>query len=271
MTRILLFCILTAVWSGFTAAGPLEDHPGYLDSVAEERHQHIEEMVLVSPPDTSEVPLREVIFDERLSEEFQTRYEDEFGPTEAERNFFAPNRFDEYEYDTGLSVSFDEDRIRKQRFAEYMMRRLAEHHVDGYFKSNPDFRPVYELKDKISKLNVEVKKGFKVRLNYSYSGNYLDIKVENPLEVDTRVRMQMEEGAGPSEVKDTIVTLGYSVSPRLWLGSYLYSQEGRVSLITSRALAPGVSVSLTGTTNYRYSSKTAEGQNLVIVGLGWTQ
>lgn len=251
-------------------------HPGYLDSVAEERHQKIEEMVLVPRPYEQEVNLKEVIFDDRLTDEFQSRYEDQFGRTEAEQIVFAPNRFDEYEYydanaTVGLSVSYEEDRRNKQKFAEYMMRRLSEHHVDQYFKSKPELQSIYELKDKVSKLNVEVKQGYKVRLNYSFSGNYLDVKIENPYEIETKVRMEMSEGASNGGGKQTILSLAKAVTPRVWMGSYLYTSEGKYSLVTSRYMGSGVSISLTGTTNYKYPSNTYEGQQLVLLGFSWSE
>lgn len=251
-------------------------HPGYLDSVMDERHQHIEEMVVVPTPFEDKMSLKEVIFDERLTTEFRSRYEDQFGRTEAEQIIFAPNRFDVYEYNnnrdnTGLGVSYKEDRQNKRRFAEYMMRRLSEHHVDQYFKSKPEFRQVYELKDKVSKLNVEVKQGFKLRLNYSYSGNYLDIKVENPWEIETKLRMEMSESATNGGGKQTILSLSKALTPRVWMGSYLYTNEGKYSLVTSRYMGSGVSISVTGTTNYKFDPNTYEGQRIVLLGLAWSE
>jgi hypothetical protein len=260
---------------GFSAWGDgivRESHPGYLDSVSEERYQQIEEMVLIPRPDTNEVNLREVIFNDKLSEEFQSRYEDTFGRTEAERNISGPiNRFEELDYGRGRTASVQEDYENRQHFAEYMMRRLVEQHVDDYFKSNPAVRPIYELKEKVSKLNVEVKKGYKVRLNYSFSGNYMDVKVENPYDIDTRLRMQMGDGFGPGGMSEAILSTGYRFRNSVKVASYFYSERGKVSLVTSRPLTPGVGISLTGTSNYKYSANTEEGENLILLGLSWSQ
>ncbi len=248
-----------------------EAHPGYTDSVTDERYEKIEEMVLVPRPFSDEINLKQVIFDDRLTQEFQSRWADQFGRTDAERNLFAPSRFDELQYDTGLRVTLEEDRKNRQRFAEYMMRRLVENHVDIYFKSTPSGRKIYELKERISKLNVEVKKGYKVRINYSYSGNYVDLRLENPYDIDSRLRLQMSDGVGPSGLTEAILSLSYPVNQKVNVSSYFYSELGKISLVTSRALGPGLSASITGTTNYRYEKDTEEGQELVLLGLSWNQ
>ncbi|MCB0412148.1 MAG: hypothetical protein KDD22_06450 [Bdellovibrionales bacterium] len=239
-----------------------DPQPGYLDSVTEERNEVISEMVLTPPP-PPKVELKEKIFDDRLTREFQDRYREKFGATDAERNIFSPNRFDEYEYSNGLSVTFDEDRKVKQEFANYMGKRLVEYHVDQYFKSSESLRPVYELKDRVSRFDVEVKKGYKFKMNYSFSGNYLDLNLDNPYDIKARLRYEL---AG-----DTILTFGYLYKKRNWFETFFYTEQGKISIVGSRNLGSGVTASLTTTTNYRYPSNTLEGQELIIAGLTWTQ
>ncbi|MEO0335228.1 MAG: hypothetical protein AAF202_02470 [Pseudomonadota bacterium] len=135
-------------------------HPGYVMDVEYEQTSRTEEFNIFSgPPKEKKRDLRGVIFDRTLTREFRYRYEQQFGRSEIERNVVNPSRFDEYFYRTSVGVSIEEDSQRKQIFGEYMIKRLTEHHIDQYAKSTPELRRVYELKDRLSKVKVEVRKG----------------------------------------------------------------------------------------------------------------
>lgn len=244
-------------------------YPGYLDSVAEERYQVIEEMTLIVKPVSLERPLSERIFVDSLSREFKREYEIKFGRTDAERNITAPSRYDEYEYSIGRFATFEEDRENRRVFAEYMLRRLAEHHVDNYAKSTPSIRPVYEFKERIANVNIQVKKGYKLRFKYSYSGNFLDVRLENPYDIETKLSFRMDPTSfGPTEVQETIVNLGYNLGQGVGVqGQYLHEQQ-TISLVTTKALTPMLSASLTGST-YLPEADASQKQELVLVGLSW--
>ena len=50
-------------------------------------------------------------------------------------------------------------------YGQYVLRRLSEYHVDNFAKSDPSVRPLWEAKEKLSKVNVQVQK-VKVDMEY---------------------------------------------------------------------------------------------------------
>ncbi len=246
-------------------------HPGYISNVEEERYSRDVEINLVSLPPEPESPTPWEIFDDELTREFKFRYEERFGRSDAERNLISPGRFDQYEYQTGVSVSVEEDQRRKRVFGEFMMKRLTEHHLDQYAKSKPAFQKVYELKEKISNATVEVQKGYKVRLRYSFSGNYLLFRVENPYDIRTAVTMEMDPSRfGPSEVQETIVSLGYPVTSTIDLQSDLRVNSGDYAIVATKFIHSTLSTSLTAA-SYSAQVDRAEPEDLILLGLTWNQ
>jgi len=198
------------------------DHYGYLMDVKEERNKRDIEMVLLDPPKPGPKPLQEIIFNQKLSKEFQQQYEYRFGQSQAEQTLNTVGRSDDYNYYTGRNVTVQQYQTYQQQFAEYMGRRLVEYHVDNWVKNDPDLRPVYEFKDRVSNVSVAVRKGYKVKWKYNFAGPNMEVKVENPYEVDVKMRMEMSGVvSSPSEV---IYTLGYQCTPRVYLTG-LYRQE----------------------------------------------
>lgn len=285
MNPFLSLMLLASLGSGLAYAQPLGSHPGYVSSVAGERNQRVVELVIVSiPEENMEAPMRDRIFDERLTREFREKYEERFGRTDAERNIVSPSRYDEYEYSSGVSVTIEEDQRNRREFGEYMVRRLTEHHVDQFARSSPTMRPVYEVKEQISNVDMEVRQGYKVNARYSFSGNFLDVRMENPLKVDTKLTFQMNPaGFGPSEVQETLLTVGYPVQRDIYLATYYAASAGTISLVGTKTLRPGLSFSVQGTKDIPSSSDgsitttpvagrddTGDKQNLVLLGLTWT-
>ncbi len=269
----LAAALILACWGAGAQARLLSpgERPGYLDSVSEERHSRVVELVVTSPPPAEDSsPLHERIFNDQLSREFQVQYEQRFGHTQAERQLLTPNRFAEYEYSSLLSVSFAEDQENKRRFGDYMMKRLVEYHVDAYAKSNPSVRPVYELKDRVANVDLELRQGFKFRFRYSYSGNYLDIFVENPYQVDTRFSLIMDpDRFGPSRVEDGVLSFRYPLERNLTLSYHYKLQRGVWSLVGERRLSPQWTASLSGSTYAEGENGEDIRQNLVLLGLSW--
>lgn len=276
MTLWVLFCsglFLGLACPAFGTQGSSRiwgQRPGYLDSVEQERRSRQVELTVVSAPSEDRDPLRERIFNDRLSREFQAQYEQRFGRTQAERQLFTPNRFAEYEYSSILSVSFVEDQENKQRFGEYMMRRLVEYHVDDYAKSNPSVRPVYELKDRIANVDMEVRPNYKFRFRYSYSGNYVDVFFENPLGVDTRLSLMMDPGSfGPTQINESILSLRYPLDRNITVSYHYKLEQGVWSLIGERRLSSSLSATLSGATYSEGTDGEDVRQNLVLLGLSW--
>lgn len=245
-------------------------HKGYLDSVAEERRARTVELVIVEKPVDKDPPLKELIFDAELKSEFERRYTQEFGHTGIERNVEAPNRYDEFTYDNGTVVTEEEDTFRKQRFGEFMVRRLTEHHVDQYIQTNPSTRQVYELKETVSKVKLEVKKGYSFKINYSYSGNTFAFELKNPVDLENQLLLIMDPDAvGPSTVEETLINLAYPVTRRVKLRTQYKFNDGIVDIIGERPIRPGMTASITGTT-YTKEEGISTRQHRILFGLSWS-
>ncbi len=269
---IFLILISFSIWSpaGFAELW-VSSHPGYLSDVKDERYQRLVEIILVPKPQPLGPPLRDLIFDQKITKDFQDQYALRFGQTEIQRNFIAPGRNDEFEYSTGAVVSIEEDIKNKRQFGEYMIRRLGEHHVDIYARSSPSIRPAYELKERISNVNLEVRQGYKFKVNYSFSGNFVGIKMENPYKIDTKLTLQMSSGSlGPGDIKETYLNLGYSFENKIRLESQYAQEDGILDVIGSKGLSETLTASITGSV-YTNNTGTSIRQNLLLVGLAWTQ
>lgn len=276
-----LALMLIVCMAGLASAktdGPAGSRPGYLLSVENERNLKEEEFVLVPPPPpvpNANLIMGRPLFDARLSKEFQTKYEEKFGRTDAERIYNTNNQFALFEYPGGKQETIDAHEKNQMKFANYMMRRLTEHHVDQYAKSNPDIRPIYELKDRISNVNVQVRKGYKMRIKYSYSGNYLDVKMENPYDLDTKLSMQMSDGFGPGHVERTIFSVGYPISKKTSVAAHQeWDQSSGTTLIGTRKLTPTLSTSLSTSVHTpvdRDDPDLKQRHDLVLLGLTWTE
>lgn len=271
--KIVLLLTLFLPFSALHASDDEEDRPevfgkhhGYVFDVEEERNKRDIEMVMLEKPKHDEKPATDVIFNEKLTKEFQQQYKYRFGQTSAEQIFNSPSRSDGYSYYTGVTVGIQEYQKYQQQFAEYMSRRLIEFHVDDWAKKDPDFRPVYELKDKVSSLNVDVK-SYKFKWKYNFSGPHMDFSLENPYGVDTKVRVEMNGiVSAPDEI---IYSLGFPVSPRVYVQAVHKQEDGIYQLIGTRRLTKSISTSLTCMTDQSDKGESVK-QDLYLVGLSWS-
>lgn len=240
------------------AEGSFGGHPGYISDVNKEKHTIDTEIVLIEKPDDSQ-PISHEIFDERLTKEFRQQFKYRFGVTEMEQTLNSPGRFDEYSYHTGRSVSLVEYRSEQRSFGEYMGRRLIEHHADQWFRSSPKMRPVYELKDKVTNLNMEVKKGYKTHIRYSLSGGHLDFRLENPYDLDAKIRVLTD---GDHEA---ILSLGGAVNKYWRVDSLVKHKDGIMQVVGTRRITDALSASLTGSTDSKPEGPSVQ-QDLVLLG-----
>jgi hypothetical protein len=186
---------------------------GYLSSVQEERQQTFVEVYL-APPKIYQGPRLEQRIFSPLSKEFQTKYSETFGAIDAGSLSFQTSQGLFLEDLRLVDTELEEETRRRRAFAEYMMKRLIEYHVDNYFKTEPTMRPVYEAKEKISNVQVQVSKEVRMNIRYDFSGNTLDFNVKNPW-VDSKISLQMDPSTfGPSNVIDR----------KFWLGKNLDAQ-----------------------------------------------
>lgn len=212
---------------------------GYISDVRAERAESGQDIAFVYPPPAERAPLRDRIFTEGLSREFRERYQQQFGYTEAEQAYFAPNRSTYYSDLYGFQGTPEQNNDARRWFGEYMVRRLAEFHVDNYAKNDPQTRVVWEAKERISSLKVEVAT-FRFDARYSFAGNIMDIYSYSPYG-DARVSLR----AADSEV---IVSLFRKLDPRSIVESHYYASDGVASVIGRRLINPLFSTSLTAST-----------------------
>jgi len=243
------------------------NHYGYLFEVTEERNKRDLEMVMLEQPKAPPKPLQEKIFNEKLSKEFQQQYESRFGQSQAEQVLNSVNRSDGYTYYSGQNVTITEYQAQQRAFAEYMGRRLVEYHVDNWVKNDPELRPVYELKEKVSNVSVPLQKGYKFKWKYNFAGPNMEMKLENPYDIETRVRYEMTGIlSAPTEV---IYSLGYQVTQKVHLGFYHKQEDGLFQVTTSRPLTGRWNTSLTLSTDTKDAGPTVK-QDLILLGFSWS-
>ena len=243
-------------------------HSGYLETTQGERETKIEDLIIVPPPPPKGLSLTERIFNDELNKEFKDRYEEKFGRTEAERAYQAPNRFTYYNDIYGFRGTPQENYDERKRFGEYMTRRLSEFHVDNYLKNDPKARPVYEMKERLSNINVQVYE-YRFDMSYSLSANTFDMKVVNPYFPTARLRLQMDTGAfGPGSVDEMIVTMGRPVTQTISFETNYFLQNGILAATAYKSITAALGTYVTTSTFTKDKGNTPR-ESLYLAGLGY--
>lgn len=246
MALASLVCILFSLDGAPMAAGAESRRKvprGYVSDVKAERGEVSLELVWVQNPDNGSL-LSTRIFNETLSREFKERYEQRFGQTEIERVFLAPNRTTYYNDVYGVKGTPQEISDERRKFGEFMVRRLAEWHVENYAKNDPSVRVVWEAKERISNLKVEVA-SFRLDAQYSIAGNIFDIKLVNPY-VQSKLSLLMNpDQFGPGPVDEALLSVYRPVSSRYAVEGRWRVTDGFLSLIQYRPLGRSWSGTLT--------------------------
>ncbi len=241
-------------------------HPGYLFDIEEEKTKRDLEMVLIEKPSEDHKPLGDIIVDRNLSKEFQDQYKIRFGQTSAEQVINTDGRNEGYTYYNSQTISGTDYRLYQRQFGEYMARRLVEVHFDNWAKNDPVIRPAYEFKDRISNLNVQITKSYKLKWKYSFAGPSMEATLENPYDVEARVQAPMLGAI--SKPTEYIFSCGYPVTNRVRLGGVYWLNREQYQMVVSRRLNNNISTSLSGL------SDTASGHSLgdqysIVVGFSW--
>lgn len=274
----LALVLLISIKAGKCFAAIEEDVPhGYLDSVSEERNLIIEEIMIVSEVKTNQKPLKDVIFNKQLTNEFKERYRFKFGETGTLQAFHPENRHvvitqEHVVNDANLAfISADDQIMENRRFADYMVKRLTEHHVDQYIKSNPAARPLYELKEKVSKIRMEVKKGYRLKINYSYSANELGVALDNPYDLENKVILRMDpDKFGPTDIDETVLYVKYAIAKDLSLSTHYILEYDDITLVGEKQVTPSLKTSLTGSSTLQdKENENSERDNRFLFGFTW--
>lgn len=216
-----LLCLLAFVLGWTKAQGEALPN-GYVSDVSAEKSQKFYEVYLfVSHP--KEPSLHDMIFNP-LTKEFKEKYREKFGTLDTESLAFRSSTMggtNQYPY------MVEEEQAKRKSFAEYMTKRLMEYHVDNYMKTQPQMKPVMEVKEKIQNVKVEVTKEVRVNVQYNFAGNTADVILDNPY-CDSKLSLEMDPSAfGPTETQET----------RIWLSKDLTSS---VKANSNVALTDGI-------------------------------
>lgn len=222
------------------AIGPFDE--GYLYDVEVEVPTFAQEFIVVENPDEGP-SFHDKVFNHTLSQEFLFQYQQRFGRTEQLGNYFLINRQGYFFTPSGVSKR-EEDQQRRE-FAEYMLRRLAEYHAENIMKNDPKLRAIYEAKQAISNVKVEVGPQSKIDMNYSFVGNFANFRLVNPW-APFQMHITMDPGSltptAPNEV-DYAVNRGISKTVRFEVGFKQISRLAR--LVFFKTLSAQTTITLT--------------------------
>lgn len=279
---MFVMCCLQARASGELNAlyGPREKQgdpygyqEGYLESTEGEREFSFTEIVLMKPP-SRDRSIKDKIFNKKLSDEFTQRYEDDFGRSEAEQTLAQAD----IEFVSNSTIIQRESEIKEnrkeQKFGEYMSRRLIEYHFEQYAKEDPNVRPAWRAKERLSNVRLEVRKGYSFKGKYNLSSNELEAKLENPYDVDLSVRLIMDQDSfGPASIEDTATQVGVKLTPTIYSSLQYRTEKQNFNFVTKKSLSPRLSVSM----SIAYllesdltESKSSRSANRYLLGLAWS-
>lgn len=261
---VVLFAVFVAniALTSIAHAREYTSHNGYIGEIQNERTEVISEMAAIEAPATLGPPLKDQIFDEKLTKDFRERYEQKFGRTEAERVYNSPNRFTYYTDLYTFKGSPEEEDIEKRAYANYMVKKLAEYHVEKYMKSDPKTKSVWEAKERISQANVS-SGSFKMKVRYDLVGGKADIEMVNPI-VETKATLEMSG----TQVKESLIVLKKPITKKVAVESRYKNVEGILAFIATRTFTPALSVNLTAST-YTNHSPISTRESLYLAGLNY--
>ncbi len=250
------------------AARSYGNHNGYLQTIDGERDRNVEDMIVIQPPKVTGPTLRDRIFNDKLSKEFSDQYEEKFGRTEVERVYNSPNRYTYYDDVYGFKGTPQEASEERRKFADFMVRRLTEYHVDQFAQTNPRAKVVWEAKERLSQMKVEVKK-VRFNMNYQIAGNTFDMKVDNPWLETSRIRLQMNPSAiGPGPIDEATFSIGRPVTNKLALEAHYKLMDGVISYIARRSITPQLGSTMTVSTFTRKDGITKR-ESVYLSGLSY--
>lgn len=216
---------------------------GYISSLDQEIIEPMSELVLVSKPIELRQKGSEVVFTNALHKEFQERYRQQFGFTAAQQFFNDPLDVNFLGQVRGYSVEEESHRAARRAFGEYVMKRTIEYHVDNYFKSDPQLKAVYEIKERLSNLDVKVNETTKINTNYSFAGNFVTTTMDSSI-INAQIRVEMA-GTSPGAITETTAQVSRGITPTTSGDVYYKFNEKKYSVVGRKSLGHQMETSLT--------------------------
>lgn len=209
---------------GFLAGAESSPYAGYVSDVKNERSQRFQEVYMFAP-NFQEKSLQEQIFSP-LAKEFKDKYREKFGQIDTESIVYQPTKFSTFDENRGVALKVEEENDKRRSFAEYMTKRLMEYHVDAYMRTQPQMRPVMELKEQIQNVKVEVNESVRLNMQYNFAGNTADFIIDNPW-CESKVSLEMNTASfGPSETEETRVWINKDLNKQLKLNTNTTLNDG---------------------------------------------
>ncbi len=236
------------------------NNAGYLTDVTSERDLAMRDMVVLPPP-SSPAPIKDRIFDPKISKEFEDQYNQRFGFTEAERSYYSPNKYTIYSAGIGETQSVQDVSKSRQRFGEYMVRRLAEYHSQQFAQHDPSMKAVWDAKERYSNVKVDVS-SFKFSSGYDLSSNTVDFKLKHRW-IESRMQVQMR---GVGGMRESIFSLSHDFPRRVTLESHYTFVDGIAQVIARKQLSAEMSASFVAST---FTNATGNSTRETLYLAGW--
>lgn len=263
-----IFAILVVFGIGGVSRASAEEnemgHPGYIDDVREERTDPSSEVIIMPLPELKAPVLMNEIVPEKLSKSFVQEFRNRFGMTEYEELAIQSNRFTDVGEDEGRLVPVNEYIAKQEAFGRYMLAKLADYHVNEYLKHSSNTRTIYEVKQKLSNIEVKSESGYKYKMSYDIASNRLALTMEKEKEVFHR---SIDVNLGGTRV--TTARFGYDVSKTITIKSDYAIEPEALTIQGRKALSPSLATTLTGQSFMKDQSSDTPKQDRVLVGLSW--
>ena len=258
-------CILPC--SSFAYTRDYAPNPGYVSSVEGEREAGLQDMVVIEPPAETGPTLRQRIFNDKLTKEFEDRYQEKFGRTQALQTYYASNQFTWIQDSYGFKGSIRDVNDERAKFGNYMAQRLVEWHLENYAKTDKSTRAIWAAKERVSNMKVTTE-NFKLDMAYQIGVNVLDLKARSKW-ADSRLILQMPQGSLlPGRVQETTFSIGRDVTGSVRIESRYALTDGIVSLVGTKQIAPLLSTSILVST-YTHPGGTSTRESLYIAGVSY--
>ena len=236
MNTFLAFSVLLFSLGFSQAFGSVGSHSqGYVSDVAGEKAERFYEVYLFVPNPKSRT-LQDIIFSP-LTQEFKIRYLEKFGSVDTESIVYRSGNFSEFDQNYHQAVGVESENSKRKEFAEYMMKRLTEYHFDNYLKTEPQLRPLMEVKQKVQNIKVEVSKEIRLNIQYNFAGNNLDLIADNPW-CDSKLGIEMDPHSFvPTSPREMRLWLGKDLNRQLRLSSQLAMTDGIAGAELGRSIS----------------------------------
>lgn len=235
------FFATVAVFMGFESQAKTraaDGRQGYTQDIESERRQEYYEIYLIPPYRETTADYRGVVFNHQLTTEFRQRYVEKFGYIDTASLNYSANRFTQLDENRGAIESVEIVNRERRLYGEYLMRRLGEWHLDNFVKSEPSVRPLYEAKERLSNVQVEMGKQTRMKMAYSFSDNSAELILENPY-CDSKLRVEMDPTQiGPGPINENRLYIGRSLNTKTYLQTYLADKDGIGQVEIQRSFTP---------------------------------